>query len=1250
MNWIGSRNAICSCGSGKRFKHCCGGENPGSPPTAALDNLMNAALAHQRRGDHVAAEALYRQALAIRPDEPDCLHMLGVICLETGRSDEAFETVYRALSLTQWRIDAMRHNMGLILARRLADADATRDTQRQYTEHCRLRDVNRIDANPLVTVVVPSYNHSRWIQQALDSVYAQTYRRLELIVIDDGSTDGSAAVIREHLANCPFPCRFIARENRGAAVTINEGVALARGEYINVLNSDDRFTDTRISTMVEGIACRAAEWGFGEITFVDAVGAEINPLEDRRVFALIGRMNSRSALETLGAAFLDFNHAISTGNLFFRKSFFEHLGRFRDYRYNHDWDFCLRATLASEPIFVPRNTYAYRLHDHNTITESKSGQGPRKEASEILSDYFASATQGPAPSNRFAPTIHAWGAKFFHWIMQSGSADLLPVEILLKSAEAVRNGALGDIPGITLEPERQKAEISPEDAPLPDDFDPSVYLKLNPDVSAAGIDAAEHYLEWGRQEGRHYKLIATNVHDDVVYDPRRETILVVSHEASRTGAPILSLNLVQELIERYNVVVLLLGGGPLSNAFKRAGAAVVASSHLRDNQAMADHTIDKLCETFEFKFALVNSIESRIVLPRLGKHFIPTVCLIHEFAAYTRPRQTFTDAIFWSTRIVFSTHLTRDNALAEYGHLGDWMADSIPQGRCLIPPDDHSEPELQAERERVRRAVRPESSPDDLVVVLGAGFVQFRKGVDLFIDCAARVSRHPEGERFRFIWIGGGFDPERDARYSVYLEDQLSRADLKNRVFLLDETSAIDAAYAAADILLLSSRLDPLPNVAIDAMANGLPVLCFDKTTGIADILAENDLKTDCVAPYLDTADMANKLLAMAASPALRTRAGEQCRAIVKTCFDMRNYASRLANLATDRGERSQLERADVQTIVDSGLFRGDFACPLHVQGQTVEDKVRFYVRGWASGVMRRKPMPGFHPGIYLEQHGVSANDADPFADYLRAGRPGGPWSYPVIVPGDTDENFLPERRRVALHVHAYWPELLPEIVSRLSRNRVRPDLFISVSDDAPRALVTDSLGNYAGDIAAVSVVPNRGRDIGPFLTEFGRAMMSGYDFVGHVHTKKSTDIADSAMGTTWFRFMLENLVGGQSGAAADSILSHMSRDSSLGMVFPDDPHIVQWGKNRAIAEPLAQKMGLGGLPEHFIFPVGTMFWARSSALRRLMDLELDWTDYPAEPTPYDGTLLHAIERLFSLAVYAGGFRCAAANVAGLTR
>ena len=65
---------------------------------------------------------------------------------------------------------------------------------------------------------------------------------------------------------------------------------------------------------------------------------------------------------------------------------------------------------------------------------------------------------------------------------------------------------------------------------------------------------------------------------------------------------------------------------------------------------------------------------------------------------------------------------------------------------------------------------------------------------------------------------------------------------------------------------------------------------------------------------------------------------------------------------------------------------------------------------------------------------------------------------------------------------------------------------------------------------------------------------------------------------------------------------------------------------------------------------MGMMFWARTSTLAPLLNLKLDWDDYPEEPLPYDGTLLHAIERLFPLTLSTGKLRIATTNVMGLTR
>jgi lipopolysaccharide biosynthesis protein len=118
----------------------------------------------------------------------------------------------------------------------------------------------------------------------------------------------------------------------------------------------------------------------------------------------------------------------------------------------------------------------------------------------------------------------------------------------------------------------------------------------------------------------------------------------------------------------------------------------------------------------------------------------------------------------------------------------------------------------------------------------------------------------------------------------------------------------------------------------------------------------------------------------------------------------------------------------------------------------------------------------------------------------------------------------------------------------------------------------------------------------------------------------------------------------------ADIVLGRLAADPTLGLVFPEDPNVVGWGINRPYAEAVAGALGVTELPEHFQFPVGTMFWARVESLRPMIEHGFDWSDYPAEPLPYDGSLLHALERLFPLSAEAHGFRTAVTNVAGITR
>ena len=138
-------------------------------------------------------------------------------------------------------------------------------------------------------------------------------------------------------------------------------------------------------------------------------------------------------------------------------------------------------------------------------------------------------------------------------------------------------------------------------------------------------------------------------------------------------------------------------------------------------------------------------------------------------------------------------------------------------------------------------------------------------------------------------------------------------------------------------------------------------------------------------------------------------------------------------------------------------------------------------------------------------------------------------------------------------------------------------------------------------------------------------------------------------MGEDWRVFLLENLLGGK-GNMADLILGRMTVDPSIGLIFPDDPNIVGWDKNLSYADTLGKQLGLDAFPENFLFPIGTMFWARVQALAPLFERNLDWQDYPEEPLPYDGTILHALERLLPFVTSKQGFRLVLTNVKGVTR
>jgi len=392
------RNAPCPCGSGMRYKQCCGSlaAKGGNPPETDVDGAplldvaatKEAAMAFLENGRLAEAE-IFRKMLAHVPQDFDALHMLGVIAAKSGWPREALRLILEATGVVAGDYPPLFDNLGralLIAAKKSGGIDKALCPDLIGLDTPLRLSINELpgllDPLPLVSIVIPCYNHERYVVEAIRSVYAQTYPHIEILIIDDGSKDRTVEMINGVLGESPFPVRLIVRENKGAHATLNEGIDLARGAYIGILNSDDRYSSDRVDGLVRLLATTGKEWGFSGVKFTDAEGAYIQNGQDAYVDILKGSLDGLHSGNSITIGFAHFNYAISTGNLFFSKALWTRLGGFLDYRYVHDWDFCLRALGYESPAILDEPSYDYRLHGENTIGEA-SGR-PWLETVEML--------------------------------------------------------------------------------------------------------------------------------------------------------------------------------------------------------------------------------------------------------------------------------------------------------------------------------------------------------------------------------------------------------------------------------------------------------------------------------------------------------------------------------------------------------------------------------------------------------------------------------------------------------------------------------------------------------------------------------------------------------------------------------------------------------------------------------------------------------------------------------------------------
>lgn len=198
---------------------------------------------------------------------------------------------------------------------------------------------------PLVTVITPAYNGEPYLEGVIESVLDQDYPNVEHIVLDDGSTDGTLETIKRY----GDKVRWDSHENMGEARTVNKGFAMARGEIIGVVNSDDPLLSGAISTMVEHLLAQPKTLvAYPDWLLIDGNGNTLRHIE---------------TYDYDYADMLRWHHCMPGPGAFFRRSVLLGLGgRDPSFRYANDFDFWLRAGLLGPFVRVPKTLATFRWH------------------------------------------------------------------------------------------------------------------------------------------------------------------------------------------------------------------------------------------------------------------------------------------------------------------------------------------------------------------------------------------------------------------------------------------------------------------------------------------------------------------------------------------------------------------------------------------------------------------------------------------------------------------------------------------------------------------------------------------------------------------------------------------------------------------------------------------------------------------------------------------------------------------------